>query len=141
MSSIKTLKKKNVAKFTELISRSQQLNTELFNTKTFPQKWKGETLERKIDVQSVTAHSYVFCASFMFSVVVQSFSHVHSLRPHRCNMPDFPVLHYLLEFAQTHAHWIDDAIQPSHPLLAPTPPALNLSHILNTSCFKHWIKQ
>ena len=37
-----------------------------------------------------------------------------------------PVLHYLLEFAQTHAHWIGDAIQPSHPLL-PLSPALNLS--------------
>ena len=31
-------------------------------------------------------------------------------------MPGFPVLHYLPEFAQTHVHWVDDAIQPSHPL-------------------------
>ena len=35
-----------------------------------------------------------------------------------CSMPGFPVLHYLPEFAQTHVHWFDDAIQPSHPLLA-----------------------
>ena len=34
-----------------------------------------------------------------------------------CSMPRFPVLHYLPEFAQTHIHWVDDAIQPSHPLL------------------------
>ena len=33
------------------------------------------------------------------------------------NTTGFPVLHYLLEFAQTHVHWVDDAIQPSHPLL------------------------
>ena len=33
--------------------------------------------------------------------------------------PGFPVLHYLLEFAQTHVHWVGDAIQPSHPLLPP----------------------
>ena len=33
-----------------------------------------------------------------------------------CSMPCFPVLHYLLEFAQTHVRWVDDAIQPSHPL-------------------------
>ena len=33
-----------------------------------------------------------------------------------CRMPGFSVLHYLLEFAQTHVHWVDDAIQPSHPL-------------------------
>ena len=33
-----------------------------------------------------------------------------------CSMPGFPVLHYFLEFAQTHVHWVDDAVQPSHPL-------------------------
>ena len=37
----------------------------------------------------------------------------------------FPVLHYLLEFAQTHAHWVGDAIQPSHPVTL-FPPAFNL---------------
>ena len=41
--------------------------------------------------------------------------------------PGFLVLHYLLEFAQTRIHWISDAIQPSHPLLPPSPLALNLS--------------
>ena len=44
-----------------------------------------------------------------------------------CNTPDFPVLHYLLEFAQIQVHWIGDAIQPSHPLLPPSPLVLNLS--------------
>ena len=44
-----------------------------------------------------------------------------------CTMPGFPVLHYLPEFAQTNVHWIDDAIQPSHPLLTPSPLSLNLS--------------
>ena len=33
-----------------------------------------------------------------------------------CSMPGFLVLHYLPEFAQTHVHWVSDAIQPSHPL-------------------------
>ena len=47
--------------------------------------------------------------------------------PRDCNTSDFPVLHYLLEFAQTHVHWVDDAIQPSHPLLPPSPSALSLS--------------
>ena len=41
--------------------------------------------------------------------------------------PGFPILHYLLEFAQTHALWFSDAIQPSHSLLPPSPPAFNLS--------------
>ena len=41
--------------------------------------------------------------------------------------PGFPVHHQLLEFTQTHVHWVDDAIQPSHPLSSPSPPAFNLS--------------
>ena len=43
--------------------------------------------------------------------------------PMDCSTPDFPVLHYLPEFAQTHVHWVSDTIQPSHPL---PPPSLNL---------------
>ena len=50
-----------------------------------------------------------------------------SLQPMDCSTPGFPVLHYLLEFAQTHVHWVGDAIQPSHPLSPSSPPALNLS--------------
>ena len=41
--------------------------------------------------------------------------------------PNFPVHHQLPEFAHTHVHWVGDAIQPSHPLLAPYPPSFNLS--------------
>ena len=44
-----------------------------------------------------------------------------------CRTPGFPVLHHLPEFAQTHVHWVSDAIQPSHPLLPPYPFAFNLS--------------
>ena len=42
------------------------------------------------------------------------------------SMAVFPVLHYLLEFTQTLARWVTDAIQPSHLLLPPSPPVLNL---------------
>ena len=57
---------------------------------------------------------------------------VAKLCPTLCNLidrstPSFPVLHYLLKFAQTHVHWVSDAIQPSHPLSPSSPPALNLS--------------
>ena len=44
-----------------------------------------------------------------------------------CSTPCLPVHHHLLEFTQTHVHQVGDAIQPSHPLLSPSPPALNLS--------------
>ena len=43
-----------------------------------------------------------------------------------CSMPGFPVHHQLPELAQTHVHWVGDAIQPSHPLLSPSS-AFNLS--------------
>ena len=42
------------------------------------------------------------------------------------SMPGIPVHHQLPEFTQTHVHLVSDAIQPSHPLLSPSPPALNL---------------
>ena len=44
-----------------------------------------------------------------------------------CSTPGFPVRHQLPEFAQTQVHRVGDAIQPSHPLLSPSPPAFNLS--------------
>ena len=47
--------------------------------------------------------------------------------PMDCSTPGFPVHHQLPELAQTHVHWVSDAIQPSHPLSSPSPPAFNLS--------------
>ena len=47
--------------------------------------------------------------------------------PMDCNMPCFSVYHQLLQLAQTHVHWVGDAIQPSHSLLSPSPPALSIS--------------
>ena len=41
--------------------------------------------------------------------------------------PGFPVHHQTLELAQTHVHWVSDAIQPSHPLSFPSSPAFSLS--------------
>ena len=44
-----------------------------------------------------------------------------------CSMPGLPVHHHLPEFTQTHVYPVGETIQPSHPLLPPFPPALNLS--------------
>ena len=47
--------------------------------------------------------------------------------PMDCSTPGFPVLYHLPELAQTHVHWGSDAIQPSCPMLFPSPPAFNLA--------------
>ena len=44
-----------------------------------------------------------------------------------CSTPALPVHHQFLEITQTHVHRVGDAIQPSHPLLSPSPPSFNLS--------------
>ena len=58
---------------------------------------------------------------------VQSLSHVRLCDPMNRSTPGLPVHHQLPEFAQTHIHRVSDAIQPSHPLSSPSPPALNPS--------------
>ena len=47
--------------------------------------------------------------------------------PMDCSTPGFPVFHHLPELAQTHVHWVSNAIQPCHPLSPPFPPAPSLS--------------
>ena len=60
-------------------------------------------------------------------VVVQSLSRVQLCDPMDCSTPGSPVLQHLPELAQTHVHWVSDAIQPSRSLSSPFPPAFNLS--------------
>ena len=63
-----------------------------------------------------------------------------------CSMPGFPVHHQLPQLTQTHIHWVCDAIQPSHPLSSPSPPAFNLSQhqvfsnesVLHIRWTKYW---
>ena len=60
-----------------------------------------------------------------FSSVAQSCPTLRDPVDH--STPGLPVHHRLLEFTQTYVHWVGDAIQPSHPLLSPSPPTFNLS--------------
>ena len=53
-----------------------------------------------------------------------------------CSTPGLPVHHQLPELTQTHVYWVGDAIQPSHPLSSPFPPAFNLSQ--HQGLF-HWV--
>ena len=59
--------------------------------------------------------------------VIQLLSVSDSLWSHGLQHTRFPILHYVPDFAQTHVHWVNDAIQSSHPLSPPSPPALSLS--------------
>ena len=63
--------------------------------------------------------------SVQFSSVTQSRPTLCD--PMNCSTPGLPVHHQLPEPTQTYVHWVSDAIQPSHPLSSPFPPALNLS--------------
>ena len=65
--------------------------------------------------------SYISSVQFSRSVVSDS------LWPHESQNPGLPVHHQLPEFTQTHVHQVGDAIQPSHPLSSPSPPAPNPS--------------
>ena len=67
---------------------------------------------------------YLCDLSVQFSSVAQSC--LTLCDPMDCSTPGLPVHHQLPEFTQTHVRRVDDAIQPSHPLLSPSPPALNL---------------
>ena len=60
--------------------------------------------------------------------------------PTDCSTPGLPVHRQLLEFTQTHVHWVGDAIQPSHPLSSPSPPAFNLSQHQGLFQWVRWPK-
>ena len=74
------------------------------------------------DIKGTYLHMYIY---IQFSSVIQSSSTLCD--PMNCSTPGLPVHHQLLEFIQTHVHRVSDAIQPSHPLSSPSPPASNPS--------------
>ena len=72
---------------------------------------------------------------FQFSSVAQSCPTLCD--PMDCNMPGFPVQQQLLEFAQTHVHWVGDAIQLSHPLSSPSPPTFASIRVFSNESVLH----
>ena len=54
-----------------------------------------------------------------------------------CSTPGFPIIHHLLELAQTLVHWVHDAMQPSHPLSSHSPPVFNLSRVFSNESVLH----
>ena len=65
----------------------------------------------------------------------KSLHHIWLCNPMDCSTPGFPVHHHLPELAQTHVHWVSDAIQPSHPL---SPPSLTLNLSQHQGLFQ-WV--
>ena len=78
-------------------------------------------------------HKTLYNISVQFSSVAQSCPTLCD--PMDCSTPELPV-HQLPEPSQTNVHWVGDAIQPSHPLSSPSPPAFNLSQ---HQCLFQWI--
>ena len=78
-------------------------------------------------------HTHTHTHTYIFTLIyISQFSSAPQSYPTLCDpmgwsMSGFPVHHKLPEFTQTHFHWVHDAIQRSHPLLFPSPPASNPS--------------
>ena len=111
--------KPEIAELLDLISNLSTISlkprlTELDQATCFTMLWLGYLL--------ITS---VLMSWVQFSSATQSCPTL--CNPMDCSTPGLPVHHQLPELAQTLVHWLGDAIQPSHPLSSPSPPALNLS--------------
>ena len=107
--------------------------------KTIRSQWKNQKWHKQIEryimfvdqknqycENDYTTQGYLqIQCSVQFSSVAQSCPTLCD--PMNCSTPGLPVHHQLPEFTQTHIHQVGDAIQPSHPLSSPSPPAPNPS--------------
>ena len=92
-------------------------------TQTKVKQSKKQTTSKPVHLKTI--QGLWMDSSFQFSSVAQSC--LTLCDPMNRSTPGLPVHHQLLEFTQTHVHWVSDVSQPSHPLLSPSPPASNLS--------------
>ena len=90
------------------------------NSMEFSQNTKNKTTIRSNQIRSVTQSCPTLCD------------------PMNRSTPCLPVHHQFPDSTQTHVHQVDDAIQPSHPLLSPSIPALNLSQHRRIDAFELW---
>jgi len=113
------------------------VNKRVWNTVLGCNIRKKKKIDRMISVcfQGKPFNITVIKVSVQFRSVAQSC--LTLCDPMNCSMPSLPIHHQLLEFTQTHIHWVSDAIQPSHPLSSPSPPAPNPSQ--HQSLFQ-WVK-
>ena len=94
------------------------------NSSDFWDNWEGRWWKRGVsqtETQKVFVNTRCYCCSVATSCLTLC-------DPMDCSTPGFPVLHSLLKFAQAYAHWVNDAIQPSHSMSPPSPHAFSLCH-------------
>ena len=92
----------------------------------WPERWSEEVPRYQVLVwEAAPVYEYTGERILGFSSVAQSCPTL--CNPMNCSTPGLPVHHQLLEFTPTYVHWVGDAIQPSHPLSSPSPPAHNPS--------------
>ena len=111
----------------------------VFSAYVYVCAWSQESMFWvSLEIYTINSLIFSFCPLFFTKSVYPGLLHcccccsLTRLCPTLCDPVDcstrgFPVLPYLPEFAQTHVHRVGDAIQPSHPLSPPSPPAFNLS--------------
>ena len=105
---------------TILMAESKELKSLLMKVKE-----ESEKVDIKLNIQKTKIMAYSPISSVQFSSVAQSC--LSLCDPMNHSTPGLLVHDQLLESTQTHVHQVSDAIQPSHPLSSPSPPALNLS--------------
>ena len=124
-----------IGKKKNLKSSSQHTNPEIYFRNSSENKenlcscwsWIFPQPSLLVVIIIITLHDSIFVPN-AFSLVQFSHSIVSdSLRPHELEHASLPVHYQLPEFTQTHVHCVGDAIQPSHPLSSPSPPAPNPS--------------
>ena len=101
---------------------------QIWKTQQWPQDWKRSVfipIPKKGNGKECSNYCTIALISVQFSSVPQSC--LTLCDPMNCSTPGFPVHHELPESTQTHVHRVSDAIQPSHPLSSPSPPAPNPS--------------
>ena len=86
---------------------------------------RPNAVNSNIAQESVMLDPWIKANSVQFNSVAQSC--LTLCNPMNRSTPGLPVHHQLLEFTKSHVHWVGDAIQPSHPLSSPSPPAPNPS--------------
>ena len=86
----------------------------------------------KLLTRTIKTRVHIHVGIILLNIYSVQFNSVAQSCPTLCNpmnrsTPGLPVHHQLPESTQTHVHWVGDTIQPAHPLLSPSSPALNLS--------------